>query len=337
VRIGLGEEGLCAGGVMAALQAVSRRDRIAGVVVGSGFEGQPELLARVGERHRLIGNAPDVVRAVKDPRTFFGRLSSLGIPHPEVRFREAVGTGRWLLKRIGGAGGAHVQPVNDGRGCGPGYYLQRHVAGRACSALFLADGRVARVVGYNETWDSREDPSSPYRYAGGMSLSALPARLARELGDALRELVYAFELRGLCGVDFVLEEGGGWMLLEVNPRPTASFELHGPTGALWEAHLRACSGRLAPLAWTPSRRKAVAQRVLYASHPIRVPHEMRWPCWSRDRPRPGTLIGAGHPVCTITASASKPDSVRRLIGVRSAALEHALGFATASSASMNCD
>ena len=38
-----------------------------GIVLGSGFEGAPDLMARIGARHRLLGAAPDAVAALKDP------------------------------------------------------------------------------------------------------------------------------------------------------------------------------------------------------------------------------------------------------------------------------
>lgn len=319
-RVRSSEQGLSAGGVMAALEALHRRHPIVDVVVGSGFEGQPDLLARISERHRLIGNPAEVVRAVKDPEVFFGRLVRLGIPHPEVRLRGQRGAEGWLVKRIGGDGGAHVRPYCTSQPCGPGEYLQARVYGRACSVLFLADGRAARVIGYNETWRTGADRSTPYRYAGAMRVATLPLPIQREVAAAVTEIVGAFHLRGLCGVDFMLGEDGAWKLLELNPRPTASFELHGPAGALWEAHLRACSGRLPARAFWASAHGAAAQRTLYAHRSMRVPEGVYWPRWIRDRPLPGTLLEAGEPICTVTASAPRPHLLRRLVEERAAAL-----------------
>lgn len=325
-RVTLDEKGLSASAVMAALEAVSHRDRVAEVVVGSGLEGQPELLGQINERYRLIGNQAEVVRAVKNPRSFFEQLGRLGIPYPEVRFREPVGIGRWLIKHIGGAGGGHVRPFSPSDHCVPGAFLQRHAEGLGYSVLFLADRRGARVLGYNETWRTHEDASSPYRYAGAMSLSTVPRRLARDLGEAVDAIASAFQLRGLCGLDLILDSDGRWQLLEVNPRPTASFELHGRGWALWEAHVAASSGRFFRTKWTVPERMTVAHRVLYTSHPIRVPDAMRWPGWSRDLPRAGTLVRAGHPLCTITASGLGPNLVRHLISARIAALGQRLGL-----------
>ncbi|WP_204315001.1 hypothetical protein, partial [Klebsiella pneumoniae] len=41
-----------------------------GVVLGSGFEGAPDLVARIGARHRLLGAGPETIAALKDPFRF---------------------------------------------------------------------------------------------------------------------------------------------------------------------------------------------------------------------------------------------------------------------------
>src|SRR3954451_22425866 len=45
------------------------------LLVGSGFESRPALLARLAARYRLIGNAPGVLARVKDPLQFFPLLA----------------------------------------------------------------------------------------------------------------------------------------------------------------------------------------------------------------------------------------------------------------------
>ncbi|MGH8603620.1 MAG: ATP-grasp domain-containing protein, partial [Gammaproteobacteria bacterium] len=69
--------------LLGALQAVDGDQRM-GLVVGSGFEGHPELLEMLIAQRRFYGNPPEVVQKVKDPKLFFPLLERLGLPYPAV-------------------------------------------------------------------------------------------------------------------------------------------------------------------------------------------------------------------------------------------------------------
>ena len=57
----------------------------AGLVVGSGFERGSTFLSKLAAGRKLVGNPPQVIATVKEPRRFVPLLDRLGIPHPEVR------------------------------------------------------------------------------------------------------------------------------------------------------------------------------------------------------------------------------------------------------------
>ena len=299
---GFDREALCA-----ALERVGARDRIAGVVTGSGFEGDPTLLNALPAGAELLGNAAEIVRSVKEPAIFFGALSRLRIPYPETRSSPAGDSRGWLRKRIGGSGGMHVQCLGADGQCPPGYFLQRGVAGRVQSVVFAANGRGAAILGYNAIW---QEPGT-YTYRGAITDRSLPARVRKDLADVVPELTAAFSLRGLCGADFIVDDDERWTLLEINPRPTASFELHEREGGLFAVHVDACRGRL------PARISAqeiAAVRVLYAPHALRIPRP--WPRWTRDWPATGTRVRPAEPICTVHAAGREPDAVTRLLDSR---------------------
>jgi hypothetical protein len=85
------------------------------VVVGSGFEADTGLMARLARGRRLLGNSRETVDAVKDPARFFPLLGRLGVPHPETRLAPPPDPSGWLAKRRGGAGGTHVAPASATR------------------------------------------------------------------------------------------------------------------------------------------------------------------------------------------------------------------------------
>ncbi|MGH8489740.1 MAG: ATP-grasp domain-containing protein [Gammaproteobacteria bacterium] len=308
-RVRPGPQGFDREALCAAIERVGARDRIAGVIAGSGFEQDPTLLDALPAGAELLGNAAEIVRSVKEPASFFGALSRLGIPYPETRSGSVGDSRGWLRKRIGGSGGMHVLPLGVDGQCPPGYFLQRAIAGRAHSVVFAANGRRAAIVGYNAIW---QEPGT-FTYRGAIADRSLPAHVRKDLAEVVPELTAAFGLRGLCGADFIVNDDERWTLLEINPRPTASFELHERDGGLFTVHVDACRGRL-PARIGAQENKIAAVRVLYAPHALRIPRP--WPRWSRDWPAPGTRVRAVEPICTVHAAGCEPGVVTRLLDTR---------------------
>jgi len=299
----------------------------AGLVYGSGFEGRIGLLARLARGRPLYGNPPEVVAAVRDPTTVFPLLDRLGLPHPDVRLAPPSDPAGWLVKRPGGAGGAHVCHAGTRRPP-PGAYYQRFEAGQTFSALFLADGRRACVLGINRQWTAPARPGLPFLYGGAVGGIALPRPARREIEAGLDALVAMTGLVGLNGLDFVMR-GDRWSVLELNPRPTATFELHDPDypRGLFDWHLRACRGELPTRAATP--RAVRAHAVMHAAALTRPDPGFAFPEWCRDVPLPGTRFAPGDPVCTVHAAAADADRALALLRRRYAAVERALRAAVA--------
>ncbi|MGH8573098.1 MAG: ATP-grasp domain-containing protein, partial [Gammaproteobacteria bacterium] len=219
----------------------------------------------------------------------------------------------------------HVRPAEAC--CPPGHYLQRQVPGRPHSVVFLADGRHAAIVGYNEIRVQGGTGAARFRYTGAVTISEPPVAPAVE--DAVQVLVRALGLVGLCGLDFMLDQDGRYSVLEVNPRPTGTFELYEDLGVegpgLFQMHLSACEGRL-PRTVRVLGAGVAAQEVLWASpETFAIPGDLRWPDWARDRPAAGTLLQADEPICTLHARAQDRNTVDRLLSDRRAKLSGVLG------------
>jgi predicted ATP-grasp superfamily ATP-dependent carboligase len=273
--------------------------RSAGLVYGSGFEGRIALLSRLAAGRRLFGNRPEVIAEVRDPMGFFPLLERLGIGHPEVRFLPPTDPRGWLVKQPGGAGGVQVLPA-DRPHPRAGVYYQRLQPGRTCSALFLADGRRACILGFNEQWQSGAREGLPYLYGGAVGHISLPPVVEADLRTRLDDLVTATGLLGLNGIDFLLHEDS-WSTLEINPRPTATMELYDADydRGLFDAHLRACEGVL-PDREAPAR-AARASTIVHAARPWQVPDAFAFPGWCHDIPQFGTRMARGEPICTVQA------------------------------------
>ena len=271
-------------------------DRRCRVIYGSGLESKPELIARLGRDRRLAGNDPVTVAEVKSPRRLAERLQRLGIPHPAIR-PDCPESGHWLYKKPAGSGGGGVRwPTGDDRG---GYYQQYH-AGQVIGLTVLADGRRGQIVGSARQWCETGFADRPFLYGGSMTLQSIDLPLYGELAAASRALVADTGLRGLCSIDFIVDRHQ-WWLLEVNPRPGASFVLHEQGSSAVNWHLAALEGRFPD--GIGRNRGYRGQRIVYAATACRVPSSDHWPYWVSDRPQPGTVIRPGQPVCTVHAAA----------------------------------
>lgn len=307
--------------LLAAARELEPPEGWAGVVCGSGFEGRPGLLARLAAGRRLAGNPPEVVALVKDPARFFPLLARIGIRHPEVSLQPPHQAAGWLVKLGGGAGGTHVRPA---RGQAPrrGRYFQRLEPGRTLSVLFLADGTRGFRLGVNEQWTASH-PALPFLYSGAVGGVRLPEPVLAGLDQLLDRLVAATGIVGLNGLDFLLE-GAEPSILELNPRPTATLELHDPdwdTG-LFDRHLRACRGEL-PTA-RPIAATARAAAIVHAPVAAVLDPGFEFPGWCRDLPVIGTRFAPWDPICTVHAEGGSPEEARRRVLERQHTLERAL-------------
>ncbi len=284
------------------------------VVYGAGFENRPDLVSRLAEGRELLGTPPALLSAVRDPWAVGAAARAAGARAPETRpvaeLPGATGRGAWLRKPLQSGGGRGVRRWAGGR-LAPTEILQRRVDGLSCSAVAIADGRRAAVLGLTEQLHRRPG----FGWLGNVTPPRLPDAELAELDGQLRAVCDAvaarFGVRGAFGVDAVWDARRAWVL-EVNPRPPASLELFGP--GCFEAHVRGARGLGLPSAGTlPATRCAKVKLVLFADRDLRAPDPGWWPeGLARDIPRAGETIKRGAPVCTlISTGAGVPELVER--------------------------
>jgi uncharacterized protein len=283
-----------------------------GVVYGASFENHPALVARLGERHALLGNTAQTLRAVRDPQRLGAALRDAGLMYPRT-FATAPDdrSGRWLRKPLRGGGGTRVRAWRGGR-LSAGVVVQERIEGVACSAAAVGDGVDAVVLGITEQLVGRRAFGvRGHRWCGNIVPPRLPASeldaLTRQARAICSCLAAAFALRGLFGVDFMWDGERTWTL-EVNPRPTASLEAIEEAYRIpvFDAHLRACAGELPQQ--EIERRGAAGKAVVFATEEVVIGDSERWlERGVRDVPHPGESIAAGRPICTVVATAATPE------------------------------
>jgi len=304
------DHGFDAAALLKAAEELCPPQRCAGLVYGSGFEDQPQLLNQLVAGRRLFGNTAETVTRIKDPRHFFPLLDRLEMPHPEVRLAPPRPACGWLAKKIGGYGGIHVLPA-AGRQPDEMHYYQKLESGRCMSVTFLADGTKSHVIGFNEQWTT--SAGSPFSYAGAVSHAKIDAALQAEIAHKLDQLVKASGLVGLNGMDFLLR-GNEYRVLEINPRPCATVDLYDAdcTESLFAWHLRACQGEL-PKTYLIAQKITRGHAIVYAEQSLRVSLNTRFPEWVSDIPGADRQYPPGAPLCMVHAQGSSTQQVRRLL------------------------
>lgn len=314
-----------------------------------GLENRPDLIERLAGVGPLAGSPASAARRVRDPDWLAARCSSAGCPMPETH-RSPDGLpldGRFLLKPLGRAGGHGIAAWRGGEPPpGPSIW-QRLIAGAPCSAAFVTDRETTtllmttrQLIGWHPT---RSGPSEMESFAWTGATTFDPGSPVADAVAMLGRCIAAEAgLVGLFGIDFLIDDRGAVVPIEVNPRPTASMELWDrATGSSHAAaHVAACGLDIigmpvesAAVGRMPARVHGKA--VLFAREPIRVSARTH-SAWLRlresyrdargfsgvaDIPAAGIAIGPGRPVLTVFADGETGDAVLASLSSRLAHAE----------------
>ncbi|HEY67668.1 MAG TPA: ATP-grasp domain-containing protein [Thermoflexia bacterium] len=299
------------------LLLVSRHLDFGAVVYISNLENHPEVVEALARGRVLLGNAPAVLRRVRDWRTLraFCREESLLCPTTLLSGEEpeADPTVRWLRKPVRSGGGHGIRPWT-GKPLDEAHILQAYVEGRPASAAFVADGQRCVVIGLTEQLIGRRELGARgFTWCGNILPLALPpdegAALLKDVERMAARLTRRFDLRGVNGMDLVVAKGPKGrlcpFLVEINPRYTASMELVEWAYGLnvFSLHLEAMAGRLPDFSLAQHLLGPYfGKGIVYARQTVIVPETEGWvERGRRDVPFPGERIEAGHPVCTVLA------------------------------------
>ena len=293
----------------------------------SPFENHPRAVVRIAAGRRLWGNAPDTLRAVRNPFTLARVLRSHGFAFPRMWNDSKDPNDSYLLKPFCSGGGNRIRRWR-GEAVPRTSYLQERIEGTPGSIAFVAAGGDCVPVGFSRQLVG--DPAfgaSGFRYCGNVVASADDSQFhrGRALLDAATTLARAvtseFGLVGLNGIDFIARAGVP-VLLEVNPRWSSSMELSERAFAttLFQAHVDACGSGTLPsfdLVSGLQLSGAFGKAIVYARKDSRVLDSAAWldDPDVRDVPRSGERFRPGQPICSVFATA--PDShscYRELVG-----------------------
>lgn len=290
------------------LTTLAQRDAVQGWVAGSGFEGCIDLLDAAARCLPLLGTAPADWRRLRDARGFFAVLDEHGFEHPAVQFEPPVSAAGWLLKDAGGCGGTHIVRAASAAATAmattPRHYWQREVPGLPMSATFVANGRDAVLLGFNEQ-AVQAIGDRPFIFAGVSGPVAVSESVQQRITAVTQLLAHEYRLQGLASIDFLLD-GERALLLEVNPRPPASAVLYprvGDGGPL-RAHRRACLHGELPAVTVTGATARRGVRTVFSRRRWRLDAAtaamLAQQPGTHDLPREGTWFAPGDPVCSLS-------------------------------------
>ena len=291
----------------------------------SPFENHPRAVATLASGRALLGNPPEVLRRVRDPRLLAEAFRRHGLAAPMVRIHtnDPNDANAWVIKPRASGGGQRVRPWRPTLARLPrGSYLQEFVEGIPGSVVFLSGA--GRSVPLGITRQLLGDPAfgaSGFQYCGSILASAGPVGAERLAAAVTVE----FGLVGLNVIDFVAHDGAPYAI-EVNPRWSGSMELvERVVGvSLFALHTAAClDGEPPPvsLGWgRPPRGVVLGKAIVFARRDVVVGDTQRWLADStvRDVPQPGERIAAGRPVCTVFAEGRDESACRLALASQAA-------------------
>ena len=254
-------------------------------------------------------------------------MSALEIPTPEIRFGRPGQTGVWLHKRIGGCGGLEVNYVTPKNSVSnDDYYYEQFKPGKTITATILAAGEHAQIAGFSEQWCAKDHMAGKFVYGGAVSLAEkmLPEQFVISVKKIANLLVSNLGLSGLMTLDMI-SNGSDFWLLEINPRPGATFELHEGEMSYFAAHCDVFEGKHPTLRSVTEDGIFKAHSVIYASSRFEIPPGWTWPKWVRDRAAPGVSFWPGDPVCTVYSKANSSMAARAHVEQRHSQISEVIG------------
>jgi uncharacterized protein len=326
------------------------------------LENHPELVDQLAWIAPLWGNPGDVLTRVRSPWKLAEALTAAGLLFPEMRSsKEGLPhDASWLVKSYCGASGSGVREWGVKQAAesseqelslqvfGPvsSVCFQRRINGMPCSAVFVAMDDNSTLMGVTrqligESWLGAHG----FQYAGSMGPLPISQATRETIARIGVVLTKQFELRGIFGVDFILDAERVWTL-EVNPRYTASVEIveRGTGVSAVAMHAAAFAegmedrnfGMLketspqppapSPLCYGKAimfAKKDIVISTAFAEMALTEALRRPWPMLADVSPA-GTPIDAGRPILTVFSEGETVDDVERHLRIRVKELERQL-------------
>lgn len=299
------------------------------------LENRPKLLEHMANDARYLGSPIESIKRVRDFRLVASALTDRGLNAPNTSHdvTNLSRCHRVLRKNSKSAGGMNIDLELDRarRPAVADVTFQEFIEGEPQSAVYVGAGGHARLIGVSQQLIGRSwCESRGFRYCGSIGPIPLSPEQEQEwksIGDCLAN---AFGLVGLFGVDAIRNSNGVWPV-EVNPRYTASVEIHERACSELKSihqHVQACVG---PELFTPQAIQTEnhmetvhGKAILFANNDLEITktttcsllnlNREQWHAVA-DIPEPG-VIPKGYPILTVFTATSALNDIEDQLRVR---------------------
>lgn len=303
------------------LRMLDEAPRNAPVLLTSPMENHPDVVRAIAFGRPLLGSSADAIAAVRSP-DFLPSLKPIpGVLYPRAGRRLSLARrlgqlflggfvkgARHLLKPRLSSHGLGVEWYPPGERVPATHYVQQYVRGTPHTAVFTADGWSAFLLGVTEqiVGDAAFGAASAFHDLGDVGPVKLSEKGRAALSRLAVQISQKFDVRGVFGVDFIMDHGGKFWPIEVNPRYPAAAEV-----------LERAEG-IRPLAGTGAAARAgrettvmqVARAAVIARRDGIVPDLFGVVPRGNlaDVPDAGRPVGAGEMICSVLASGAGRDA-----------------------------
>ena len=241
---------------------------------------------------------------------------NIRFPHTIFDRNELFSSKKYLVKKIGGTGGDHIiyesSQSNINVSSNNNFYYQEYIKGKVYSVVFLANGKTANLIGFNRLLSSKQFLDQPFLYEGAITININNQKIIDDIGDVVNKITKQTELFGLCGIDFIIDENDSLFVIDINPRPPSTFELHESQQSLFLAHINCFNSTSTD--YSINKHNLLKGHIIYyASKDLLFPGNLNWPVWVKDRPYGKQKICVKNPICTIYAEGISEEEVENTL------------------------
>ncbi|XAM00501.1 ATP-grasp domain-containing protein [Phycisphaeraceae bacterium D3-23] len=219
------------------LDLIAQAPAGASVLLGGPMENHPDLVDAVTKGRELLGSSTAAMRNSRHPYALstLPPFAGLRLCRTKTRLSFAGRLARlafgslgkdYLLKPRFESGGRGIEAWSSNGKIDDAHYLQQLVKGSPMSAAFHADGWSCQFLGMTEMLVGESAfGAPPFAWCGSIG----PVKPSKKAKAALQHLgvvlTQRHDLRGVFGVDLVMDHRGNLWPIEVNPRFTESMEV----------------------------------------------------------------------------------------------------------------
>jgi predicted ATP-grasp superfamily ATP-dependent carboligase len=296
------------------------------VVWAGGLENTPSVLRTISGQRHVLGPSADTVEHISHPQQLQSLVEHTTCRTPDVLWTNKRDiTGNWLIKPVHSAGGIGIRRFQQGDTLRQGEFLQKHIDGFPVSALYSNGTNGTELLATSiQLTGTPELGGKGMTFCGNVGPASPPHRACQAIQE-VGEQVALSGMLGVFGADFIVSTDNVW-LVEINPRITASHEIHDLTldgPSVLERHIAGCLRR-PPTANSAGNElrgtEYLARLIIYSARDIEMTasdvqqlacyHQAAdtWASspgtreiihsWISDIPAPG-LVSAGDPFCSV--------------------------------------